>query len=70
MGRNLISVPLDEYKGQVVYIRFEGVSVNYDYVLVDNIRIATAIDNDIAVAGVEAPATVKAGEEFNVDVLV
>lgn len=70
VGWNLINVPLDEYKGKVIYVRFEGVSVNYDYVLVDNIRIATAIDNDLAVAGVEAPVTVNAGEEFSVNVKV
>ena len=69
-GWNLVTIPLDAYKGQVIYARFEGVVVNYDYVLVDNIRVADAIDNDLAVASVKAPATVNAGEEFSVDVRV
>ncbi|MBD5257301.1 MAG: hypothetical protein HDS52_01235 [Barnesiella sp.] len=69
-GWNIVSVPLDAYKGKVIYIRFEGVSVNYDYVLVDNIRVADSIANDLAVAAVEAPASVNAGEQFNIDVLV
>lgn len=67
---NLVTIPFTDYKGKVVYIRFEGVSVKYDYVLVDNIRLTDAVDNDLTIATVGAPTSVKAGEEFNVDVVV
>ncbi len=67
-GWNCVTVPLDAYIGKVIYLRFEGICVNYTYTLVDNIRVVTLTDNDIAVASVEAPANVKAGDEFNVNV--
>ncbi len=67
-GWNCVTVPLDAYIGKVIYLRFEGICVNYTYTLVDNIRVVTLTDNDIAVSSVEAPANVKAGDEFNVNV--
>lgn len=69
-GWNCITVPLDAYKGKVIYLRFEGVCVNYSYTILDNLRVVPMTDNDLAVTAISAPADVNAGEEFNVSVSV
>ena len=69
-GWNCITLPLDAYKGKVIYLRFEGIAINYTYTLLDNIRVVRLVDNDVALTSLDAPDKVNAGEEFNVNVRI
>lgn len=69
-GWNRVVVPLDAFKGQTVYLSFEGVCNNVQYMFLDNVRVLNLTDNNLAAVAIKAPAKVDAGKEFNLAVTV
>lgn len=65
-----VSVNLAEYAGKVIRFRFTTSIQSHTYILFDNISVATGLDNDLAVTGIHAPATVDPGQEYEVSVNV
>ena len=69
-GWNKITVNLAAFAGQTVQIAYQGVVKQYNFILFDALKVATLADNDLALSAISAPATVKAGEDYKVDVTV
>lgn len=69
-GWNKITVNLAAFAGQTVQIAYQGVVKQYTFILFDALKVATLADNDLALSAISAPATVKAGEDYKVDVTV
>lgn len=69
-GWNRICADLGAYAGKVIQIQFTGISRTYTYKLIDNIRVASLLNNDLAALRIDAPARVKTGENYKVDVRV
>ncbi len=65
-----VVVALDEYAGKTVYFRFEAVCRNYQYSFLDNIRVVNLTDLNLSVVDINAPATVTAGDQFDVNVTI
>lgn len=70
-GWNRVAVMLPaEYAGEIVKLRFTSVIKAMKYTLLDNIAVTQAIDHDLAVTDIKAPAAVAAGTEFKVAVSI
>lgn len=65
-GWNLVTVPLDEHKGKTVQFAFQLTVSDYVTTLVDNIKISELHPTDLAITGLQAPASVVAGSDFRV----
>lgn len=65
-----VSVDLSAYAGKVVQVYFTATTLSYTYTLIDNIKVGSLIDNDLAAAAITAPSKVKAGAEYKVSVTV
>lgn len=63
-------VSLDAYKGKNIQIYVAGCIQQYVYVLFDMFRVGEIFDNDLSVAGIQAPAQVLPGEDYIVNVTV
>lgn len=61
---------LAAYAGQTVQVRFQATCLSYSYTLLDQIVIGTLAGHDLAATGITAPASVKAGADYKVDVTV
>ena len=68
-GWHLVSVPLGKYAGKSIVFKITAEVVNFSYTPIDNIRVGSNIDHDIAVNTLSAPVHVRAGEEYKVSVL-
>lgn len=66
---NLI-VPLTAYVNKTIEVRFEAVIKQYVYTMLDNIKVGSLLANDLAATSISAPASVKAGSDYTVDVKV
>lgn len=64
------TVGLQQFAGKTVQIRFAAVVKQYFYTLIDNIYVGPILGEDLRAANISAPATVKTGTDFNVDVRV
>jgi cleaved adhesin domain protein len=62
------SVSLAAYAGKKVQIKLQASSLNFQYVLVDNIRLISLIDNDINARSITAPSKIAAGGRFSLQV--
>lgn len=67
---NKVMIPLDEYAGKTVLISFEGHLQSFTWLLIDDIRVNTLLDNDLAASLLQAPSHVAAGSKYNVAVTV
>lgn len=65
-----IAVPLEAYAGKKIQICITGITKVFVNTLIDNIRVASTLDNDLHALAVTAPAKVKCGEKYNVSVNV
>ncbi len=63
-------ISLEAYKGKCIQIAFRATVGQYTYSFLDNIRIGSLVDYDLAVRGIAAPTKAVNGEEFAVEVLV
>ncbi|MDE6416489.1 MAG: choice-of-anchor J domain-containing protein, partial [Duncaniella sp.] len=67
---NKLTFDLSAYAQKTVQLSVEGVINGYQYFLIDGWKVASMLENDLAIAAVEAPEKVKAGDAFTVDVTV
>ncbi len=67
-GWNRVVVPLDDYVNSTVYLRFEGITKNYEYTFIDNIRLCRILDYNLAALSVSVQPKVQPGCEFPVEV--
>ncbi len=65
-----VTQSLQAYAGKVVQVRFQATTKQYVYTMMDNIKIGSMVGNDLVARSISAPAKVKAGEDYNVDVTV
>lgn len=65
-GWNKIVVPLSDYAGKTVTVRFEGANTFNLYTVIDNITVDNIAPVNLTAYSVSAPATVKPGELFDV----
>lgn len=61
---------LSAYAGKTIQVRIEGVIKTYNYILIDNIKVGSLLNQDVKALSIAAPANVVAGADFNVDVTV
>lgn len=65
-----VTLPLGNYKDKVVQVRVEAVVEAYNYTLIDNIKVGSILDYDLTAGTISAPASVKTGNDFTVNVEV
>lgn len=65
-----VTFGLEAYAGKTVQVRFQATTKMYVYTMLDAIKIGSLVPNDLAAGAIQAPATVKAGSEYTVDVNV
>lgn len=59
-------VPMTEYKGKTVQLKFTAVHKLLPYVMIDRIRLENLYDHNLSIAGISAPEMVKGGTDFSV----
>lgn len=64
------TVSLSAYAGKVIQVRLQATVKQYQYIFVDNIKIGSMLGNDLAASAINAPATVKTGDKYTVNVTV
>ena len=67
---NRISVDLSEYKGQVVQVGWEGTIRTHSLIYMDAFSVEEKPEHDLELSMIKAPANVRPGMKFNVDVKV
>ena len=65
-----VTIDLAAYAGQVIQFQITGITKQYVYTMIDNIKVANLLDYDLKAVKLAAPATVTAGSKYNVDVTV
>ncbi|MDE5870042.1 MAG: choice-of-anchor J domain-containing protein, partial [Muribaculaceae bacterium] len=65
-----VVIPLDAFKGKTIQFQLTGVVKIYPYIFIDNINVANAAANDLAITAITAPETVSTGTDYNVTVTV
>ena len=63
-----VSLPLDEYTGKDIQFGLKGTIISKTWILVDDIRLKSDVDYDLAVKSISAPESVNAGFDYNVSV--
>ncbi len=59
-----VMVPLDDFAGKQLRLRYTGYCNGMSYVLLDNIKIESISDKDLAVKSITFPEIVKSGHSF------
>lgn len=67
---NKVTLPLSSYAGKTIEIQFTILTQTYVYTFLDDITVGSILGNDLAVTGISAPANVRTGEKYNVNVNV
>ncbi|MDE5791403.1 MAG: choice-of-anchor J domain-containing protein [Muribaculaceae bacterium] len=67
-GWNKIIIDLKGYADKVIQVSLEGETVNFAYVLIDNLRIASLLNYDMNALDISAPGSVATGETYKVNV--
>lgn len=65
-GWNLVTVPLDEYKGKTIQFAFQLTVSDFVTTLVDHIKVDELHPVDLAITDLQVPASVAAGADFNI----
>lgn len=68
-GWHMVTVPLDRYAGKTIIFKIAAEVVNFSYTPIDNIRVGSTLDHDIAITTVGAPSYVRTGDDYKVSVL-
>lgn len=63
-GWNKVIAPLQDYAGQVVQLRLLGEISHYATMFVDDLRIETQLEHNLALAGINIPDAVDAGSNL------
>ena len=69
-GWGKVTVSLDEYAGQTIQFRVCGITKFYVNTFFDNFKVGSILAHDLKAGKITAPASVKAGEGYNVNVTV
>lgn len=69
-GWGKVRVPLNAFTDKVIQFRITGLIQAYQYIPIDNIKVATTPAYDLAALYLTAPASVRTGEDYTVDVTV
>lgn len=69
-GWGKATVSLGAYAGKTIQIGVEGVVKYYSNNFFDNMKVGNILGHDLKAAGISAPAKVKVGEPYTVDVRV
>lgn len=69
-GWYLVVVPLNAYRDKTVQFALRGITQTRKFTLVDNIRVGSLDEHNLRIVGINAPASVQAGHEFFVTVIV
>lgn len=65
-----VTVDLSAYKGKIVQICFDTMVKQYKITMLDNIKVASLLDNNLVATDITAPAKAAAGADYNVNVTV
>lgn len=69
-GWGKATIDLSAYEGKTIQVKITGTIVEFTYIFLDNLKIGSTVDNDLAAGSITAPAKVQAGEKYSVDVTV
>lgn len=69
-GWNKISVALTQFANKTIQFQITGITKQYKYKMIDAIKVGSMLGKDLKAAGITAPASVKAGADYTVDVKV
>jgi len=69
-GWHNVLVPLDAYADKIVQVRIQATTKLFVYTGIDNIKIGSLLGNDLVAGAINAPSSVKAGEDYTVGVTV
>jgi len=69
-GWGKVMIDLSAYQGKTIQVQISVEPALYIYTLFDNIKIGSTVDNDLKAAGITAPAKVKTGTTYPVDVTI
>lgn len=69
-GWNKVAVDLGSIAGKTVQFNFDIDLNAYQVSLLDAIKVGNLLENDVKLASIQAPSSVKAGSDFSVDVTV
>ncbi len=70
VGWNKVVMGLDAFAGKEVYFKFVGTVKNYRNTVIDQIKVYSRNDDNIAITDISAPANTRPGKEFNIAVKV
>lgn len=69
-GWNMVSADLSPLAGKTIQLGINATIVNYDYIVIDNLRVRTLADYDMIAQSIATPLKAKVGKEFPVEVTV
>lgn len=69
-GWGKVTVSLADYAGKVIQFQITGIVKAYLYTMIDNIKVGNILAHDLKAASISAPAKVKVGNPYSVDVVV
>ncbi len=69
-GWGKVTVPLTAYENKTIQFMITGLTKQYVYTMLDQIKVGSIFAYDLKANGISAPAKVKAGEDYTVEVSV
>lgn len=70
LGWQKVTIPLDSFKDKMPILKLAATIINMQYVLIDHIALTEVVDNDLSVASVSVPGTMKPGVEASFSAVV
>ncbi|MCM1006166.1 MAG: choice-of-anchor J domain-containing protein [Prevotella sp.] len=67
-GWNRVLIDLSEYDGKEIQLMFDGVIKSYTNLPIDNIKVGSIVNHDLAINAISAPQRVNAGAQYEVSV--
>ena len=69
-GWGKVSVNLADFAGKTIQFRINATIQSYTFVLLDDFKVISLLDNDLAAVSITAPATVDNGADYTVEVAI
>lgn len=69
-GWNTVTIPMSEYAGKDVQIRFICTCVDHLYFFMDDLQVLSNGNEDLGIMSLDTPETVRMNNTFNADVVV